>query len=282
MNAPDNYKSEHCKSEPFNSSLYHGDVMHQRFTPRQHRFTYQLTSWLVDIDELAKLDQQLSGFGWNKRAFFSFHDSDYGFGDGTSPRNFIDTLLSNYGLPRAHNVQLLCQVRCLGYVFNPLAVWFCYNEQQQLIATLYEVRNTFKQRHHYLVPESTLAESKITPPHYYHHRSEKCFYVSPFMPMSCQYQFRFRCPDDNLNLTIQQTSANKPIMNASWRGKKQTLSQTALNSLGIKHPLSTIKIMFAIHWEAIRLWIKGMRVVTRPAPPEQLVTLGQPINKLKR
>jgi DUF1365 family protein len=281
-----------------NSALYHGEVMHQRFAPRQHRFTYQLTSWLIDIDELPQLDQNLKGFGWNKRALFSFIDTDYGFGDGIPARVFIDTMLKDFNLPRAHRVELLCQVRCLGFVFNPLAVWFCYDEQERLTATLYEVRNTFKQRHHYFVPETvtprTAEEASETTrqthnqtghqtiPVYHHHRSEKNFYVSPFMPMDCQYEFRFQRPDAHLNLTIQQTSQGKPLMVAAWRGERQTLSQTALNSLAVRHPLSTLKIIFAIHWEALRLWIKGMRLITRPAPPTHLVTRGQPINKRER
>jgi len=252
------------------SALYHGDVMHRRHFPRPHQFRYRLTSWLIDIDQLAELDTELKGFGWNRRALFSFYDRDYGGADGRSPRQFIDQLCSHYQQPRPYQVKLLCQIRCFGHVFNPLAVWFCFDRDQQLYATVYEVRNTFGERHHYLVFDQTPPENGQ-----YQHSSDKQLYVSPFMEMACRYHFKFHPPGQTLHLTIRQQQQEKPVLDAVWRGKHQQLTQRSLLQMLYRYPFNSLKVLTAIHWEALRLWLKGMRPVARPEPPKQNVTLGQ-------
>jgi uncharacterized protein len=258
------------------SALFHGEVMHQRLRPRLHKFCYQLSSWLIDIDELPEL-ARLRGFAWNRPSLFSFYDSDYGYADGRSPRQFIDELLMQQGLARPARVELLCQVRCLGIVFNPLAVWFCYDAQGQLMASLYEVRNTFKQRHHYLVPINSAAPPTqgVGEQARFRQQADKVFYVSPFMPMACQYQFSFKAPSEQLDIGIAQQHEGTTIMHAHWRGRRQPLDQRALNWQGIRHPLNTLWILLAIHWQAIRLWLKRVPLVARPEPPTQAVSRGQ-------
>ena len=258
------------------SALYHGDVMHHRYFPKNHRFVYRLTSWMIDIDELPKLHQQLHGFGYNRPSLFSFYDRDYGFADGRSSRDFINDLMLQHNLPIPHKVTLLCQVRAFGYLFNPLVVWFCYNKQGNLIATLYEVRNTFKQRHHYLVPVTSSGNKHQS------HLAEKCFYVSPFMPMDCTYRFRFKAPDEQLHLAILQHHNQQRIMTATWRGVRERLTQKTLLMQVIRNPVSTVKIIVAIHWEALRLWAKGLSLITRPPPPKESTTQGYDIHQSKK
>jgi DUF1365 family protein len=252
-----------------NSALYPGDILHHRLWPRRHRFIYRLTSWLIDIDELSLLDRQFPLFSWNRPAPLAFMDRDYGFGDGRPPRAFIDSMLLQYQLEPAYRVELLCQIRFLGYVFNPLVVWFCYNRQGQLMATLYEVHNTFRQRHHYLVVTDQLS----TNPHH-QHRVDKCFYVSPFTPVAGHYCFRFKYPQHSLHLTIRHKIGNQPMLNAVWRGQRRPLTHRSMAMQLLLRPLATIKIVCAIHWEAWRLWLKGLRLKSRPEPPSQLVSQG--------
>ncbi len=252
------------------SALYPGDILHHRWWPRRHRFTYKLTSWLIDIDELPLLERQFPLFRWNRFAPLCFMDRDYGFGDGRSPRAFIDSLLLKYKLGSAHRVELLCQIRCFGYVFNPLVVWFCYNRQEQLIATLYEVHNTFNQRHHYLVVAEQLSINL-------QHRADKCFYVSPFTPVTGQYYFRFKCPQQSLHLAIRHKIDNQPILNAVWRGHRKPLTRRSMTTQLLLHPLATFKIICAIHWEAWRLWLKGLRLINRPPSTAQAVSQGTSI-----
>lgn len=253
------------------SALFHGTVMHHRHQPKTHRFVYRLTSWLIDIDELPTLDRTLFGFGYNRFSLFSLHDKDYGFADGTPLRIFIDNLMAQHGLPRPHRVELLCQVRSLGMLFNPLVVWFCYTPQNRLSAVLYEVRNTFGQRHHYLVPV-THPDERVQ-----RHRASKCFYVSPFMAMDCEYRFRFRTPDQHLQFAIQQYRQTERILTATWTGVRAPLSQKNLLLQVIRNPVSAVKIFVSIHWEAFRLWRKGLTLIKRPAAPILPVTSGQSI-----
>jgi len=262
-----------------NSALYHGNVMHQRMAPKTHRFVYSLSSWLIDIDELGTMDNSLRGFGWNRAALFSFRDKDYGFSDGRPPRTFINHVMQDNGLATPHRVDLLCQIRCLGYVFNPLVVWFCYGEDDILTAVLYEVHNTFKQRHHYLVPVDKTEAKGAT---HFKQQVDKHFYVSPFMPMECTYQFAFKLPAKQLSLSINQTYQGKTIMAAAWTGEHESLSQSVLFKQALSHPFNTLKVICAIHWEALKLWAKGVKLIKRPAPPTRLISHGQPTHPTKR
>lgn len=249
------------------SALYQGDLMHRRHHPRQHQFTYRLTSWLIDIDQLAALDK-LALFGWNRPAPFSFYDRDYGCGDGRSPRQFIDALLAEQQRAPAARVELLCQVRSLGHVFNPLAIWFCYNPDDQLFATLYEVRNTFGQRHHYLVTETEPGVKT------HRHQCTKAFHVSPFMAMDAEYQFRFRPPGETLSLHIHQTENQQPLLDARWRGTRQPLNNRTLWTQLLRYPFNSLKVILAIHWQALQLWRKGVKFRKGPAQPDHSLSTG--------
>jgi len=253
------------------SALYQGDLMHRRHQPRNHQFSYRLTSWLIDIDELAELDR-LTLFGWNRSAPFRFNDSDYGTGDGRSPRQFIDTLLHEQGLPAAARVELLCQVRCLGHVFNPLAVWFCYNSDDQLSVTVYEVRNTFGQRHHYLVAEQPPGVRR------HHHHCDKQFHVSPFMAMEADYHFHFKPPGENLCLHIRQQEHQRPLLDARWRGKRQPLCNKTLWQQLLRYPFNSLKVLTAIHWQALQLWRKGIRFRKGPAQSRHGISTGSSLS----
>jgi DUF1365 family protein len=246
--------------------------MHQRFAPRTHRFTYRLSTWLLDIDELDELDQQLPGFGRNRRAPVSFCDRDYGRGDGTPARAFIEGLLAGQQRPHPARVELLCQVRLCGYVFNPLSVWFCYDPSGRLHTTVYEVRNTFGERHHYLVAHPP-AEVQA-PATRYQHQADKCFYVSPFMPMACTYRFELQRPLQHLYLAIHQSQDGAPLLDAVWHGRQQALTAASLRRVLIRLPLNSVKVIAAIHWEALRLWLRGLRLVPRQPAPAPGLSLG--------
>lgn len=252
------------------SALYQGDLMHLRHRPRRHQFRYRLTSWLIDIDQLAELDQ-LTLFGWNRAAPFSFHDKDYGNGDGQTPRAFINQLLQQQNLPRAERVELLCQVRSLGHVFNPLSVWFCYDDQQQLFATLYEVRNTFGKRHHYLVAETQPGRGARQ------HLCDKAFHVSPFIGMECQYRFHLRPPGQRLCLRIHQTELGSPMLDACWRGVRQPLNNQTLWQQLLRYPFNSLKVLASIHWQALQLWWKGAPFRHGPDTASVSLTTGRSV-----
>ena len=242
-----------------NSALYEGWVMHRRVRPRYHRFKYRVFAMLLDLDELPGLDKRLSLFSWNRRGLLSFHDRDHG--DGRDLKLWLDDLLARAGISADGTRQVLCYPRILGYVFNPLSVWFCRDAAGALKAVVYEVHNTYGERHAYVLPveDETLVR----------HGCAKAFYVSPFLSRDCSYQFRIRPPGSDVAIAIHQDEAGLPVLNASFAGARRALSDRALLRMLFAYPLMTVKVVLAIHFEAVRLMLKGIR--RHPHAPKALV-----------
>lgn len=243
--------------------------MHHRFTPARHRFTYKVFSSLLDLDQLAQLDQ-LRLFSVNRFNLFSFHESDHGQGKGSLAEQ-IRRLLHRSGFSEATaTIRILCYPRILGYVFNPLSVYFCYDTEDQLKVVLYEVSNTFGSRHTYILPVED--DKGIV-----RQQCQKEMYVSPFMPMATEYHFRIQPPGDRVTVSIRQceakndknnentskTKAITPVLNAVFQGQKTPLCDRSLALMFVKYPLVTIKVIAGIHWEALRLWRKKLKIQPR-------------------
>ncbi|TNE80643.1 MAG: DUF1365 domain-containing protein [Gammaproteobacteria bacterium] len=250
--------------DSLNSSVYCGHVLHHRWQPRRHRFVYRVFSLLLDLDELPTLQQRLRWLSINRFNLFSFYEKDHGAGK-PGLKNHICQLLKTRGYPEAcAQIQLLCYPRILGYVFNPLSVYFCYDQQQQLRVIIYEVTNTFGQRHRYLLPvEASRTGSWVK------QQTDKRMYVSPFMPMASRYRFRILPPHgEHLAVCIhqEQTGDGDTEMHklfASFTGTKWPLTNGSLLSLFIRYPLMTLKVIGGIHWEALRLWSKRLKLQPR-------------------
>ena len=247
------------------ASLYSGPVMHARMKPVSHRFTYNVYSLLIDVerlDEAKRLSPVFSISRWN---LLSFSPKDHGPRDGSSLRTHVDALLAKAGMQiEGGRVLLLCYPRVLGFVFNPLSIYYCYDAQERLAALVYEVRNTFGQSHSYVAP---IAPSEAVAQGVRQDR-DKLFYVSPFLDMTMRYHFRLHPPGETLRVRILETDAEGPILAATFAGARSELTtRTALKAF-FAMPLLTFKIVGAIHYEALRLWLKGLRLVPRPAPPE--------------
>jgi DUF1365 family protein len=243
------------------SSIYAGLVMHHRLIPKQHRFAYRVFSLCLDLDELELLDSGLSYFSVNRFGLFSFYEKDHGRG-GAALREEINDLLINRGYQSATaRIELLCYPRILGYTFNPLSVYFCYNSDNHLEVILYEVSNTFNQRHSYLL-SAQQDENGIV-----RHNCHKLMYVSPFMPLDTAYSFRILPPQDSVAVCIQQSQKEKDtettILNATFTGQRRSLNDKNLIRLFFSHPMMTLKVITAIHWEALQLWLKGVRLQPR-------------------
>ncbi|MBB4285263.1 DUF1365 domain-containing protein [Roseospira goensis] len=255
------------------SALYAGTVLHRRLKPKRHRLDYRVFSLLLDLDELPDLDRRLRGFGHNRWAPLAFHDRDHGPGDGRPLRPWIESALAEAGLDLGGGpIRVLCYPRLWGYVFNPLTVYFCHHADGRLGAVLHEVNNTLGERHCYLIPvsESDAADRVVR------QTCDKRFYVSPFIAMETTYHFKIKPPDDKVAVAIQQTDAEGTVLHASFTGARRPLSDRTLAAAVARHPLMTLKVIVGIHWEALNLWIKGVKVVRRDPPPANLVTVVTP------
>lgn len=244
--------------------LYPGEVMHARLKPFGHRFVYSVFSLLIDIDRLAELDRTSSVFSVNRANVTSFYESDHVEISGETIRQFADRLLTGAGLAKpAARILLLCYPRIFGYVFNPISVYFAYDEDGVLLALIYAVRNTFGERHTYVAPlrEGELSEAGVR------QERQKLFHVSPFIGMDARYHFRVMPPGRTVKLRIHETEAGEALLAATFTGTARDFSTSGLIGCLLKIPAMTWKIMAGIHWEAMKLWLKGARFHRSPLPP---------------
>ncbi len=253
------------------SALYDMVVTHHRLHPQTHRLRRTVTMLWLELDELALLDRRLRLFSAGRRNLVSFHAEDHGAGRGGSLRGWLDAQLGLAGIdPPGGRVALLCMPRLAGAAFNPISTWFCHRPDGSLAALLYEVRNTFGERHSYAV---AVADDL---PHLRHH-AEKCLHVSPFMPMGMGYRFDLvrpdgDAPDARLTLAIAGGDGTRTLIRAVMTGRRQPLTDRALLARGLRRPMQGLAVLASIHVEALKLWCKGARFHRSPAPPASPVT----------
>jgi uncharacterized protein len=240
-------------------ALYHGKVMHARMRPVHHRFTYRVMNLLIDIDRLDEADRRSRLFGVNRTAVFSFHESDHGDRNGASLSDYVRRLAAERDIDLSGGrVLLLCYPRLFGYVFNPLSIYFCYRSCGNLAVLIYEVRNTFGELHCYVLPVEDAAAGRTI-----RQGQTKEFYVSPFMEMQTRYRFSISPPARHVKVRIVQTDEQGAIFAAAFSGRRGPLTSRSLLAALVTLPFLTFKVIAAIHWEAIRLWLKGVPYVPR-------------------
>jgi DUF1365 family protein len=247
--------------------IYFTQVMHRRLFPVQYRFSYRVFSLLLDLDALDQVPPLLrigEGFG-----LLHFSAKDHGPRDGSALRPWADRLLRQQGIElEGGRIRLLCMPRVLGFGFNPLSLWYCEHADGSLRAALAEVSNTFGDSHFYLLadggkPLGWPVREKAT----------KCFYVSPLMEMGHEYQFRLAEPAEKLGVFIRQFHADGRLeLVATQTGDGEALTQRALWRALARTPLMSFKVMAAIHWQALKIWLRGAPYVPKTDPPPPKVT----------
>jgi uncharacterized protein len=255
------------------ASLYVGHTTHNRLGPKPHRFTYGVFQLLIDIDHIDDAVAGLACLSKGRFGLFSFAERDHGARNGSPLRTWVTKLLSDAGAPAsAHTIRLLCFPRVLGFVFNPISIFFVHAADERLEAVIYEVNNTFGQTHAYVVPATGAPSERQT--------ADKRLYVSPFYRVEGGYRFKLTPPGKTFRLVIAKQVDGKVDFTANLIAERRALTDAALLKLFFGMPLMTLGVVAAIHWEALRLWFKGATFEARHPGPKTGVSVGRAFSAL--
>jgi len=246
--------------------LYHGEVVHRRFRPVRHDLRYRVYNLFADVDRLSELGRGLRLFSYNGFNLFSIDDRNHGPGDGTAISEHVWRVARAAQTRRPiARIFMFCYPRVLGYVFNPLTVYYGYDGEGALGLMIYEVNNTFGQRHSYAIAVDPAQPQAC----------DKALYVSPFNRVEGTYHFSAQPPGDHLRLGINLSTAEGPCLAASFHGERRDLSDRTLLRSFLSLPWLPLQVMGGIRWEALKLWLKGLKPVKRPAPPATSISFSK-------
>jgi uncharacterized protein len=254
------------------SCLYPVEVMHHRLRPKSHCFVHRLFQFYIDLDELPALQVRFWWFGFNRRRFYSFYESDH-FPLSDQPewtslalkeRVLLYLSQQGYPLPAETKVHLLTHLRCLGYVFNPVSFYFLSSAAGEPLLALAEVGNTFGEQKLFVLPASK-AQGKNC----FRLKVDKLFYVSPFSPVEDGFDFRLRFPDERLCLAVHSfnTHSARVTIATTQTGKKTKLNHLNVFCFTVFYPLVTLRVIFLIHGHALLLWLKRLPFIIKEANP---------------
>ena len=245
-------------SLPETPALYEGWVMHMRLQPFHHQFRYRVVTALLDVDRLEETAAGLRLFSVDRFNLVAFHRRDHGPRDGSDLRAWVEARLAEAGRPKPARIALLAIPRVFGHAFNPLSVFWCYDAGGRLDAVIYEVKNTFGDQYPYVVPAELDADGAIR------HARPKEFFVSPFIGMDQTYRFTLRAPGEKLAIRIKQADARGDYLIATQSGTARPMTDASLAGMLLRMPWASVKVIAAIHWQALRLWLKGARFLGHP------------------
>lgn len=243
-----------------------GQTFHGRKGDTQNAFRYSIDYVLLDAEQ----DVRGPGlFSRGERNLTGVHDIDHGGAPGQGRGAlWVHDVLREHQLPQADRILLLAQPRVLGHVFNPVSFWLCY-KGPDLVTVISEVTNTFGERHSYLCYHADL--SPINPSDRL--SATKIFYVSPFQPVEGGYVFRFDIREDRIGIWIDYTQGKGGLI-ATLTGPRKPLTNRGILRAVLRRPFGSRRVLALIHWQAVKLWWKGVRYRVRGTPPEQEVTRG--------
>lgn len=239
------------------ASLYRGVVVHRRLRPRVHGFRYRLFWTLLDIDRLEEAAAKTRLFSIGRFNLLSFDPRDHGDRSGSNLRTQAMAMLAEAGIEGLDgSIRLLTLPRLLGFVFNPISVWYAHRGDGSLAAVIYEVSSTFGERTSYVLP--------VTEPGRFDQSCDKTLHVSPFMRMNMRYHFKGLDPDARLTLVIDGHDPEGLLIATAMSGERRPLSDGQILKAVLAVPFETLKVVAAIHWEALRLWLKGVPLAPDP------------------
>jgi len=240
-----------------NSCLYRATVMHNRLQPKQHRFHYDVFMFYIDLDEIDMLRKRFLLLSHNRFNFFSFRDKEHLQLPAAHPeitrstKQHILEYLLQQGIDLGKGkIRLLTNLNVLGYNFNPVSFYYCFDEAGQPVCCVAEVSNTFREMKLYLLGPGNLADNQ------FHLNTPKYFYVSPFIAHDAYFDFNLAIPGDKLAIRIDDYQNGERFFLSTLTGKKKALTNRRLFLYAFRFPLITLRIMYLIHWHALLLWLK--------------------------
>lgn len=246
-------------------ALYVGRVRHRRLRPKVHDLAYRIYMLLIDLEAPLPRSRVL---GPGRVGLMNFEPGDHGDGSTRPLRDQAIERLRAAGVTGPiGRVQLLTMPRVLGYGFNPISIYWAWRPDESLAGIVHEVTNTFGERHSYAAPAG--------PDRVQRHAADKRLHVSPFMDMDMGYAFRLSAPGETVEVVIDLKDEEGVILTASFVGERRPLTDASLLKAWLTHPLLTLKVIGGIHWEALKLWRKGLRYRRKPAPPRESVTVAE-------
>ncbi len=236
-----------------NSCLYECSVMHHRLAPKAHHFQHDIFMFYLDLDELEIAAKKIFLFSHNRKNIYSFRDADHEPAGQNPLKERIVVFIRQHGIDPGpfSRVMLLTLPRMLGYIFNPVSIYYCFDQAGKPVCSVAEVGNTFREMKLYLIRREELTAgttfTKLVPKH---------FYVSPFSTLDLSFDFKLKIPGDKLDIKIDDRDGDEKVLISTLAGKRAELTNKNLFWFTLKYPLVTVKVIFLIHWHALRLWLK--------------------------
>lgn len=264
------------------SAVYRGTLVHARRVPRDHLFRYRVCFYVVDLDELEQLDREVALFGHERRQVASLRASDH-LGDGrrTLRENVEEFLRTSGAEPPGGRIELLTNLRVLGYLFNPISFFYLYDAGDQLVQVVAEVHNTFGERWPYLLTPGTGSTERR---HELETETPKRLHVSPFFGMDQRYAFALSRPEDTVYARVDVHEAGERVFGSVLAGEREPLTSASLRRSLVRYPLMPARVAAGIHWQALRLRLKGMRFHRKPPRPAaaELAASAVPRPRIRR
>lgn len=252
--------------------LWTGKTVHHRYSPFERRFSYDIALIDLDIERLDEADGQCALFGINRPSLYAFRTEDHGAKSrDVSLRTWADEMFHSAGISlEGGHIRLVTFPRYLFYKFAPISLWYGYDRHGVLAGIIYEVNNTFGETHCYVA---------ATPTSRSEHEAEKSFHVSPFMDVSGQYRFTLRAPDEKLLLIVENWENSVRTHMANIAARLRPVSSKSLLRLALMQPFSSFGVVAGIHWQALKIWMRGAGYRPKPPAPSRAATVAQPVSK---
>lgn len=254
---------EHAQAKPFASAIYSGFVRHRRHRPHPHSFQYRICQPFLDLDEIDRALAQSRWWSVNRRNLAQFRRSDY-LGDPQVP--LADAVRAQIQASTGHcpagPIRLLAHARYFGHCFNPVSLYYCYAADGMTLDTIVaQITNTpWRERHAYVLPIADAQRHGSA----WHWEFGKRFHVSPFLPMQRDYRWRMQSPDASIRVHMDVMDGDHCEFDATLVLQRQPLTAASLSRVLFRYPLMTMKVVAAIHWQALLIWLKRNPVYDHP------------------